>query len=153
MAKITKYLVKLNLTANKMTKIESKKVTIGAPIEECFNFLMDLNNYELLLPQKTISDWESTKKTCAFKIQKTYKLSLEYNSSTPSTTILLKSGAGAPFSFDLNINLVEGSGSTEAQIISNADINPFMKMMVKKPLNNLFDYMTERMVKVIGVSA
>jgi len=136
-----------------MTKIESKKVTINAPIDTCFNFLLDLNNYELLLPQKTISDWESDEKSCSFKIQKTYKLSLEYNSSTPSTTILLKSGKGAPFSFDLNINLVDVNGTTEAQIITNADINPFMKMMVKKPLNNLFDYMTERMVKVIGVSA
>lgn len=134
-----------------MTRIESKEVAIEALPQKCFDFLLDLNNYELLLPKDKISHWESDEKNCSFKIQNTYKLSLKYSESEPTTKILVTSGEGSPFKFDLYINLAElEDGGTAAQLICHADINPFLKMMVEKPLNNLFDYMADRMVKVIN---
>lgn len=133
-----------------MTKIESKEVVISAKIEDCFNFLLDMNNYELLLPKDKVSHWQSDEKQCSFKIQNTYKLSLVYHSSTPHNVVLVKSGPDAPFTFDLTINLTPTDAGIKAQIVSNADINPFLKMMVQKPLNNLFDYMAERLMKVLG---
>jgi hypothetical protein len=132
-----------------MTRIESKKVTVNCSQEECFEFLSDMNNYELLLPKKNISDWSSDEKICSFKIQKTYKLVLEQVGGTASSQINIKSGEGSPFKFTLDINLAEGT-TTEAQLICDADINPFLKMMVQKPLNNLFDYMADRIAVVKG---
>lgn len=133
-----------------MTRIESKEVVISANEKVCFDFLMDLNNYELLLPKKSISNWESDEKSCSFKIQKTYKLAMKYSESEPTSKILVVSGEGSPFSFDLYINLSGNGETTSAQLVCHADINPFLKMMVEKPLNNLFDYMAERMVKVLA---
>jgi carbon monoxide dehydrogenase subunit G len=133
-----------------MTTIESKEVNIAANSQVCFDFLMDLNNYELLLPKDSISDWQSDEKKCSFKIQKTYKLALVYSDSNPTSQITVVSGDGSPFKFDLKINLSDKGDSTDAQLVCNADINPFLKMMVQKPLNNLFDYMADRMVKVLG---
>lgn len=132
-----------------MTKIESKKVTVKCAQAEVYEFLTDMNNYELLLPKKSISDWSSDEKTCTFKIQKTYTLTLEQVGGTPNSQINIKSGEGA-FKFTLDINLKEENGATESQLICNADINPFLKMMVVKPLNNLFDYMADRLVVVKG---
>ena len=132
-----------------MTRIESKKVNVNCSQEECFEFLTNMNNYELLLPKKNISDWQSDEKTCSFKIQNTYKLVLEHVSDTPHSQIHIKSGSGSPFKFTLNVNLEDGE-TTVAQLICDADINPFLKMMVKKPLNNLFDYMAERIAIVKG---
>lgn len=133
-----------------MTKIESKEVVISANSQVCFDFLMDLNNYQLLLPKDKISDWNSDEKHCSFKIQGTYKLSLQYKDSEPTAKILIVSGEGSPFTFDLFIHLVNQGENTGAQLVCHADINPFLKMMVQKPLNNLFDYMVERMVKVLS---
>lgn len=133
-----------------MTKIESKEVNISADAKTCYDFLLNLNHYELLLPQDKISDWKSDEKNCSFKIQNTYKLSLKYQDGEPNSKILVTSGEGSPFSFDLYIHLMDQGGSTGAQLVCHADINPFLKMMVQKPLNNLFDYMAERMVKVIA---
>lgn len=130
-----------------MTRIESKKVIVNSSQQEVFGFLSDMNNYELLLPKKSISDFKSDKKTCSFKIQKTYKLVLEHVGGTEFNAINIKSGDGSPFKFTLDVDLAEGI-STEAQLICNADINPFLKMMVQKPLNNLFDYMADRIAKV-----
>lgn len=132
-----------------MTRIESKKVAVNSSQEECFKFLKDMNNYELLLPKKNITDWKSDEKTCSFKIQKTYKLVLEHKGDTASSQINIVGGEGSPFNFTLDINLTEGA-TTEVQLICEADINPFLKMMVQKPLNNLFDYMAERIAVVNG---
>lgn len=136
-----------------MTRIESKEVVVSAPVSECFEFLMDMNNYELLLPQDKISHWESDDKHCSFKIQHTYKLSMVYHSNTPISQVLVKSGPDSPFKFDLFINMSEEDNGTKAQLVCDADINPFLKMMVQKPLNNLFDYMAERLAKVKGVAS
>ncbi len=132
-----------------MTKIESKKVVVNSSQQEVYEFLSDMNNYELLLPKKNISDWKSDEKTCSFKIQKTYKLVLEHVGGSEYNQVNIKSGEGSPFKFTLDVNLAEGD-ATEAQLICNADINPFLKMMVQKPLNNLFDYMADRIATVKG---
>lgn len=131
-----------------MTRIESKKVTVACSAEECYEFLTDLNNYELLLPKDKISNWESDERKCSFKIQKTYKLELLYVNGIPYNEVHIKSGESSPFKFTLNIQLQETSGHCLAQLICDADINPFLKMMVEKPLNNLFDYMAERLAKI-----
>ncbi len=131
-----------------MTRIESNKVNVSCSTQECFKFLADMNNYELLLPKDKISSWESSNEMCSFKIQKTYKLELVFVSGEEHSAIHLKSGANSPFKFTLNINLTDFDGNTEAQLLCEADINPFLKMMVEKPLNNLFNYMADRLVKV-----
>jgi hypothetical protein len=133
-----------------MTKIESTKVNVDCSAKDCYEFLSDLNNYELLLPKDKISNWESDEKKCSFKIQKTYKLSLVYKNGLPNNEIHLVSGENSPFSFSLNIIIVESPGSCNVQLLCEADINPFLKMMVEKPLNNLFNYMADRLVKVKG---
>lgn len=133
-----------------MTRIESKKVNVSCNAEECYEFLTDLNNYELLLPKDKISNWESDEKHCSFKIQKTYKLALIYKNGLPFNEIHLVSGENSPFSFTLNIMLTNNGDNCDAQLICDADINPFLKMMIEKPLNNLFDYMADRLVKVKG---
>jgi len=130
-----------------MTRIESKKVDVPCSNEDCFTFLTDLNNYQLLLPKEKVSDWKSDENSCSFKIQKTYKLELILESTTEYSTVNLKSGENSPFAFTLAIS-IEGGDASNVQLICDADINPFLKMMVEKPLSNLFDYMADRLVKV-----
>ena len=106
---------------------------------------MDLNNLEELLPQDKVSDFQSDGKSCSFKVMNAYTIGLEYQSSNEPDNIILKSTDGAPFSFDLDIKINELADKSKVNLISNADINPFMKMMVEKPLRNLFDYIAERL--------
>ncbi len=131
-----------------MTTIESNKVAVTATQQECYDFLCDMNNYQLLLPKDSISDWSSDIEKCSFKIQKMYKLELVFTSGTPNTKIHIKSGPGSPFAFDLYAHLTENNHQTSAQLICEADINPFLRLMVEKPLNNLFNYMADRLTKV-----
>jgi len=130
-----------------MTRIESKKVLVSASPEQTFAFLSDMNNIIHLLPEDKISNWQSDEKYCSFKIQNAYTISLEFKESTPHSSITYSSGSGSPFAFTLNVSLTEVDGKTEAQQICDANINPFLEMMVKGPLTNLFDYMADKLGK------
>lgn len=128
--------------------ITSEKVTVNKTQEQLYNFLLNLDNIQYLLPQGKFSDWEGSENKCAFKIQG-YKIALEKASETPNELIKLKTTSDSPIDFDLNINLKSlNDSTTEAYMNCEARVNAFLQMMIKKPLGNLFEYMTERMEKV-----
>jgi carbon monoxide dehydrogenase subunit G len=129
-----------------MTKIDSKKVVINTSPEVVYTFLSDMNNIQHLLPEDKISEWKSEEKSCSFKVQGSYLISLHYQSGTPHSTIHYNSGQGSPFAFTLTTYLTDMTGNTEGYLHCEANINPFLEMLVKGPLKNLFDYMAQRLV-------
>lgn len=132
------------------TNIESNKVTINASQEVVYTFLTDFNNIKELLPQDKISDWNATVDQCSFKIQNAAIIPLVKDSVEPNNKINIKSGDKAPFPFTLEvfINELDGGEGCEAYMHFEGEINAFLKMMVVKPLTNLFNYMAKRMQEV-----
>ncbi len=133
-----------------MTTITSKQVTIVKPAQELYDFLQDMNNFEQLLPQDRISEWKSDGTSCSFKVQGAATIGLMLDGGTPPGLLKLKATERSPFPFTLDAHLNEAEGSTTAWMEFNGDINPFIKMMVEKPLKNLFDHIADRMVKIHG---
>jgi carbon monoxide dehydrogenase subunit G len=133
-----------------MTRIESKKVTIAKPAAELYAFLQDMNNFQQLLPEGRISEWQSDGKSCSFKVQGAATIGLMLDGGEAPSLVKMKATERSPFPFTLDVHLQEANGSTTLWQIFNADLNPFIKMMVEKPLGNLFDHIAERMVKVHG---
>lgn len=131
-------------------KIESKKVNVPAGSEKVFKYITDLNNFKNLLPQDRISDWESTETYCSFKVQGTATIDLNLKDSTEFDHVLLESGSKSPFPFTLNIYLSGNSDETAVYQIMDADVNPFLKMMVQKPLTNLFDYIADKLTEKVS---
>lgn len=128
-------------------KIESKKVTVPAMPEQVFQYISDLNNFRSLLPEDRISEWESTADYCSFKVQGTATIDLKLEEKDEFSRLLLRSGEKSPFDFTLEVFLVEIDGKTQAHQLMNADINPFLKMMVEKPLANLFNFIADRLAE------
>ncbi|MFT4602415.1 MAG: hypothetical protein ACI857_002601 [Arenicella sp.] len=133
------------------TSITSKKEIINASSKEVFEFLCDFNNIKELLPQDKISEWTSTVDDCSFKIQGAAIIPLIKKTVEPTSKINIVSGEKAPFSFTLVVHLIELDGgdgnSCEGHLQFEGDINAFLKMMVVKPLTNLFDYMAHKLQK------
>ena len=129
-----------------MTQIESKKVIAPASEEMVFAFLLDMNNIEKLLPEGRITEWKSSETNCSFKIQNAYTIGLNYGSSEAHKLIQYTSGQGSPFPFTLDAHIAKKESGCEVHMMCNADINPFLKMIVAGPLKNLFDYMAEQLV-------
>jgi len=124
------------------TRIESKHVEISASAETVYAYLNDFNNIKTLLPQDKISDWQATTDQCSFKIQNAAIIPLNKSTVEPNSKINIVSGDNAPFPFTLEIFIIEKSNNlTEGYLLFDGEINAFLKMMVMKPLTNLFDYM------------
>lgn len=128
-----------------MTTIESQQVDVNTSPQEVFDFLIDLNNLKELLPQDKISDWQSTTDSCSFKVMGAYTIGLKKESWEEPERLLLKSTENAPFPFTLDIGIKSTESGARAGLVSEVDVNPFMKMMVQKPLQNLFDYIANQL--------
>lgn len=133
-----------------MTTIESKLVRIPRTASELYPFLQDMHNFKQLLPQDRISDWRSDGKSCSFKVQGAATIGLELDGGTPNHLVRMKSTDRSPFPFTLTVHLNDKDGTTEAHQVFEAELNPFIKMMVEKPLKNLFDHIADKMVELHG---
>lgn len=128
-----------------MTTIESKHVQIGKSAQALYDFLQDMNNFQQLLPQDRISEWKSDGTSCSFKVQGAATIGLQLDGGTAPSHVRLKATERSPFPFTLDVHLKETDGTTEAWQVFNGEINAFIKMMVERPLTNLFDHIADRM--------
>jgi len=134
-------------------KIESEHVEINKSRQFVFDFMQDFNNIKQLLPQDKISDWRSDYDSCSFKIQNAAIIPLVKEKVDEPAKIFIVSGEKTPFPFTLEITFNELSeNKTEAYLNFDGEINAFLKMMVMKPLTNLFNHMAVQLKSVCETS-
>lgn len=126
-------------------KLESKKVSVNSSIEKVFEFLKDTNNIFELMPKDKISDWKSDELSCSFKVQGGIMISFEQTELVAPNKIFLKSGVKSPFPFKLEILLEKQGELTEGYLSFDGEVNLFLKMLVETPLDNLFNFMAEKL--------
>lgn len=128
-------------------KINTEPRKVNASDKEVFEFLFDMNNYKELFPEEKIKNWTSTEENCLCEVKSMGKIGLKRVASTPNSLIYLDSEK-APFKFTLNlfINKVDDN-SCNAHLEFEGEINPFMKMMVEKPLTDFFNGLVSKLVK------
>lgn len=127
-------------------KIESKKAIVNTSAEKAFSFISDFNNFQNLLPKDKISDYTSTTDSCSFNINGMATISMRIKNKIPNNKLEVVSDGKNPFNFSLTILLEEKTeNSCEAMIIFDADVNPFVKMMVETPLTNFFNMLSEKL--------
>ncbi len=127
-------------------KITSHPAIVQASIEQVNDFLTDCRNIYHLLPQDQISDWKAEMNSCSFKVQGGIIITLiKEELTTDQKIIKLKSGDKSPFSFKLSIYLDAEKDLTKGHIEFDGDVNVFIKMMIERPLTNLFNTMTENL--------
>jgi len=132
-----------------MASFKSDKILINKPAEDIFTFLSDFNNFEKLMPEQ-VTNWQSSKEFCSFTIQGMADLAMEMGPKTEFTQITYKSKGEKPFAFDMttSFQLVESS-QTETQITLNADLNPMVKMMASRPLQNFVNILVNKLKEVV----
>jgi len=129
--------------------IEGKPATINKDIVSVYNFLTDFNNFQDLMPDQ-ITNWQSDKDSCSFVIQGMASIKLTFSEKVPHTLIRLVPEGKVPFSFGLIIKLSEQDGNTIAKVEVDANLNPMMAMMAKRPLENLVNVMAGNINEAIG---
>lgn len=130
-----------------MHHIKSKAVNVAASPSRIFDFISDFNNLEKLMPEKVV-DWNSTMTTCTFTIQGMATLNMKQGQNKANELVNMVADGKNPFQYDLNTYITANSEeSSEIYLQLNADLNPMLAMMAKKPLENFVNILAEELAK------
>lgn len=129
--------------------IEGKAAVINQSIDTVYHFLTDFNNFKPLMPEQ-ITNWKSDTESCSFTIQGMADISLKFGEKTPNNFVKLVPEGKVPFEFSLGVNLTESGEDTVIKIEVDAQLNPMMAMMAKRPLENLVNVMAANVNDAIG---
>ncbi|RZK50230.1 MAG: SRPBCC family protein [Pedobacter sp.] len=132
-----------------MTIIESS-TQIQKPVAEVYQFLVDLNNHQQLMPSN-IYNWSSTSDEASFTIQNMAKLAIKITEKTENSELVAIPTEKAPFELKLKWKVASNAdGSTTATHIIEADLNMMMKMIAAGPLQKLVDFQTSKLKEILG---
>lgn len=132
---------------HKMTNIQSDTVEISKPPEEVFATLSNLNNLEKYMPEQVV-DWKSDEKTCSFTIKGMASLAMAFDTMTPGRMIKFRKDGKAPFDFFLICRTDPTPNGTALKLELDADLNPFLKMLAEKPLQNFLNLLVTNYKKL-----
>lgn len=120
-----------------MTKFESEIKTIPSNIGKIYETLSDLNNLERIagnLPQDKIKDLVYDTDSCSFSVQPIGSLSFRIVEREPNKTIKFGTEKSpVPCFFWIQL-LPNNDNESRMKLTVKADLNPFIKGMVSKPL-------------------
>ncbi len=130
-----------------MHHIKSKNIAVNASAARVFDFISDFNNMEKLMHEKVV-DWKSTMTTCTFTIQGMATLNMKQGQNKTNEQVQMVADGKNPFQYDLNTFISsQGENASEIYLQLNADLNPMLAMMAKKPLENFVNILAEELAK------
>jgi hypothetical protein len=100
--------------------------------------MSDFNNFKHLLPSEKIENFTCTNDQCSFGIKGMTPLTIKLKNKINPSQITFETSGLAKFIFTLHIHLLENQ-SNHVQL--EGDMNPFIKVMAEKPLNDLINVM------------
>lgn len=131
-----------------MTTIDSQNVVINRSDREVFNFLSNFNNFRHLMPDQVVN-WQSTDETCAFTIQGMADLGMKIAQKEPHSKLVMASEGKNPFPFTLLCHLESlAENQTQVHLVFDADMNPMLAMMAKRPLQNFVNMLSDKLKEV-----
>lgn len=129
-----------------MTEFVSEVKAIPQPGERIFAMLSDLSNLERIkdrIPQDKVKNFEFDSDSCSFAVDPVGKINFQIVEREPNKTIKFAT-TNSPVPLFLWIQLKEiAENDTRMKITARAELNPFLKPMVSKPLQDAVDKISE----------
>lgn len=125
-----------------MTEFVSEVKTIPHNDDRIFAMLSDLSNLERVkdrIPQDKVKNFEFDSDSCSFAVDPVGKINFQIVEREPNKTIKFAT-TNSPVPLFLWIQLKQiAENDTRMKITVRADLNPFLKPMVSKPLQDAVD--------------
>ncbi len=134
-----------------MTKFESSVKMIAAPQEAVFEKLSDFRNFESMkdnIPQDKVKDLQFDADSLSFEMPPVGKITLVIVEKEPCKCIKFGTTT-SPLPFNLWIQIVPTSDHTcKIKLTAGMELNPFMKVMVQKPLQEGLEKMADVLASI-----
>ncbi len=129
-----------------MTEYTSDIKTIPYSDKDIFEVLSDLRKLDLVkdkLPQDKVKDFTYDQDSCSVNVSPIGNIRFVIVERKPHTEIKFEAQQ-LPFQLNLSILLKQNSEQgTELSLVVNANLNPFLKPMVSKPLQEGLNKMAD----------
>ena len=125
--------------------IQSQYVDNSKSEQEFFALVSDMRNIPSLLPEQAINV-NADEDNLSFTVQGMGSIALRVSQRITYSLVQLVPVGKVPFPFTLNIKIAGLGNNCRVMFEIDADLNPLMTMMAKRPLQNLVDMMAEKTV-------
>ena len=125
--------------------IQSQYVDNSRSEQEFFAIVSDTRNIPALLPEQVINV-QANEDNLSFTVQGMGSITLRVSQRITYSLVQLVPVGKTPFPFVLSIKIAGLGNNCRVMYEIDAELNPLMAMMAKRPLQNLVDMMAEKTV-------
>ena len=133
-----------------MVRIESPLVELNSSSQVVSRDFRDWKEFESMLREGPVSDFSAEGEACTFKVAGGVTIHLK-RSFDPAliegNVVSLVTQAPTPVKFSMDIVVTSKDAGCTCQVVCDADLNPFTRMMVEPALNRLFEKIAEQLNK------
>lgn len=128
-----------------MVEFKGPEVNLGLTPADLQAQVADLNNLGSLLPSDAVKDYQAEKDSFSFKVTGGVSIHLVRDTGALGENVILKLNTVAPTPVKFNLEVVANvcDGGSTCHVRSEADLNPFTRMMVEPALKGLFEKMAK----------
>ena len=124
-------------------KLEGRKIIVNKSSKQLFDLLKNPEDYRHLMPD-SLTNFEHTAEGFKFGLKGMPEVALKIAELVEDQKVVLKSASSSlDFSLTGLMNPV-GENQTEVQLLFEGNFNPFIKMMVEKPLQSFINTLTDK---------
>ncbi|WBU89966.1 orotate phosphoribosyltransferase [Cellulophaga omnivescoria] len=128
--------------------IEAPKKTVLKSDKEVFDFLIDIKNFEKLMPEN-ISKFEVlSEDKFLFALKGMPEIVLKLKEQHPNNKIILGAASDKlPFTLTADINSIAAT-ETEVTLSFEGEFNAMMAMMIKGPITKFIDTLSNNLIVI-----
>lgn len=126
--------------------LEGRKIVVNKSAEELVNLLKNPEDYKSLMPE-SLQSFEVRDNGFKFSLKGMPEIALKIEEVTESQVILKSASSSLDFTLKGAMNAIN-ENQTEVQLLFEGKFNPFIKMMVEKPLQNFMNSLTDNIEKI-----
>ena len=128
--------------------LESPKVNVEKSADELFNLLIDMKNYEKLMPENIAKFQVIGEDSFLFGLKEMPEIQLKVTEKVAPNKIVFGSASDkVPFTLITNIESVSANSSA-VKLDFEGSFNPMMAMMVKGPIGKFIETLASNMHKL-----
>lgn len=126
--------------------LEGRKIIVNKSTTELTQMLKNPKNYKQLMPEG-LQKFETSDNGFKFGLKGMPEIALKIDEVADNQVVLKSASSSLDFALKGILNPVN-ENQTEVQLLFEGKFNPFIKMMVEKPLQNFINSLTDKIEKI-----
>ena len=126
--------------------LEGRKIIVNKSASELESMLRKPEDYKSLMPE-SLQSFEARENGFKFGLKGMPEIALKIDEVNDKGVVLKSASSSLDFELKGTMNSIS-ENQTEVQLLFEGKFNPFIKMMVEKPLKNFIDALTDSIEKL-----